>query len=60
MVLWTEWVNSDMQFKLYIRMLKYYLSDVKHGMVSGARQARQSISETDDGLGFSCTTISRV
>ncbi len=29
-------------------------------MVVGARRAGLSISETDDRLGFSCTTISRV
>ncbi len=36
------------------------LSYFERGMVVGARRAGLSISETDDRLGFSCTTISRV
>jgi len=36
------------------------LSDFERGMVSGARRAGLSISETADLLGFSHTTISRV
>ncbi len=36
------------------------LSDFEHGMVVGARRADLSISKTDDLLGFSRTTISRV
>ncbi len=36
------------------------LSDFEHGIVVGARRAGLSISETDDLLGFSRTTISRV
>ncbi len=36
------------------------LSDFERGMVVGARRAGRSISKTDDLLGFSCTTISRV
>ncbi len=36
------------------------LSDFERGMVIVARRAGLSISKTDDLLGFSCTTISRV
>ncbi len=36
------------------------LSDFERGVVVGARRAGLSISQTDDLLGFSCTTISRV
>jgi len=36
------------------------LSDFEHGMIVGVRQAGLSISEPDDLLGFSHTTISKV
>ncbi len=36
------------------------LSDFERGMFVGVRRAGQSISKTDDLLGFSRTTISRV
>ncbi len=50
-----------LKFKLSIRMgKKVDLSDFKHGMVVGARQAGLSISQTADLLGFSSTTISRI